>query len=332
MDNLTHSLTGWALGQAGLKTKSRKGLAALILGANMPDLDVFFGHSCWIPLATHRGVTHSLLGGIIWLPPVLAGLLWLLDRWQVHRGAEFKSGLPMHFGWLVALCYIGAVTHPLLDLQTTYAVQLLSPFSTNWFHTESLFIIDLWVWIALGLAIWLSRRREKAGGDWIKPARAGLALVVGYIGVNLVLSAQAERQVVRAVPNLQPDAMFAGLGPLQFWKREVVWRQDGMIGRANWSPFAGVSDLSSPLPDNMRDPVVRAAAFSTDELRTFMRWSVMPVARVERVKCALRITFNDGRFGTGRIMGREVRNPFNHVVMVPQNGAGCEARAGAAAG
>ena len=43
MDNLTHSLTGWAIGQAGLKTQTRKGLAALILGANMPDIDVFFG-------------------------------------------------------------------------------------------------------------------------------------------------------------------------------------------------------------------------------------------------------------------------------------------------
>ena len=43
LDNLTHCLAGWALGQAGLKRKTRKGLAALILGANMPDIDVFFG-------------------------------------------------------------------------------------------------------------------------------------------------------------------------------------------------------------------------------------------------------------------------------------------------
>ena len=32
MDNITHSLAGWALGQAGLKAQTRKGLAALILG------------------------------------------------------------------------------------------------------------------------------------------------------------------------------------------------------------------------------------------------------------------------------------------------------------
>ncbi len=59
---LPHSLTGWALGQAGLKTKSRKGLAALVLGANMPDIDVFFGWVPWAPLATHRGFTHGVGG------------------------------------------------------------------------------------------------------------------------------------------------------------------------------------------------------------------------------------------------------------------------------
>ena len=68
------------MGQAGLKSKTRKGLAALILGANMPDIDVFFGNAPWDPLAIHRGFTHGLIGGALVMPPVLAGLLWLLDR------------------------------------------------------------------------------------------------------------------------------------------------------------------------------------------------------------------------------------------------------------
>src|SRR5918993_1096972 len=163
MDNLTHSLAGWALGQTGLKRTTRKGLAALVLGANMPDIDVFFGWVPWEPLATHRGFTHGLVGGVLLMSPLLAGLLWLLDRWQARQGAEFKSGLAMHFGWLVALSYIGALSHPLLDWQTTYSVQLLSPFSDKWFHTDTLFIIDVWLWAILGGTIWLSRRRERSG-------------------------------------------------------------------------------------------------------------------------------------------------------------------------
>src|SRR5215211_119203 len=134
-------MAGWVLGQAGLKTQTRKGLAALILGANMPDIDVFFGNAPWDPLAIHRGFTHGLVGGVLVMPPVLAGLLWLLDRWQRSRSVRFRSGLPMRFGGLVALSYLGTLTHPLLDMLTTYSVQLFSPASKRWIHSDALFII-----------------------------------------------------------------------------------------------------------------------------------------------------------------------------------------------
>ncbi|OCC23130.1 hypothetical protein MB02_13255 [Croceicoccus estronivorus] len=323
MDNLTHSLTGWVLGQAGLKSKTRKGLAALILAANMPDIDVFFGHSCWDPLATHRGFTHSLAGGFVLMPPLLAGLLWLLDRWQVNRGALFKSGLPMHFGWLVALCYVGTISHPLLDMQTSYAVQLLSPFTDRWFHTESLFIIDVWLWGLLSIAIWLSRQKERSGGNWHFPARVGLALMAAYIAGNLALTIQAGRDLNRTLSGTRPRPVFAGLEPVQFWKRELVWKQDGQVARAEWSPFGGLGPVSAPVPDNMSDPLVRRAAFSNEDLRRFMRWSVMPVAEVRRGKCRVEVTFSDARFGGGRFFGREVKNPFNHVVQVPLDRPGC---------
>src|SRR6478736_2634963 len=185
MDNLTHSLAGWALGQTGLKRRTRKGLAALVLGANMPDIDVVLGWVPWAPLATHRGFTHGLVGGVLLMPPLLAALLWLLDRWQVRRGAEFRSGLAMHFGWLVALSYLGTLTHPLLDWQTTYAVQLLSPFDSRWYHTDGLFIIDVWIWVGLAFAIWLSRRRERRGETgWRRPAIVGAAALLAYISTN----------------------------------------------------------------------------------------------------------------------------------------------------
>ena len=178
MDNFTHSLAGWALGQAGLKTKTRKGLAALILGANMPDIDVFFGWVPWAPLAMHRGFTHGLVGGVLLLPPVLAGLLWLLDRWQLKGGGPFKSGLEMHFGWLVALSYLGAVTHPLLDLQTTYSVQLLSPLSNAWYHADSLFIIDVWLWSLVAGSIAWSRWRERKRREWQRPVQGAIAIAL----------------------------------------------------------------------------------------------------------------------------------------------------------
>ncbi|HCH94158.1 MAG TPA: metal-dependent hydrolase, partial [Erythrobacter sp.] len=39
MDNLTHSLVGALIGQAGLKRKTGLAMPALIIGANLPDVD-----------------------------------------------------------------------------------------------------------------------------------------------------------------------------------------------------------------------------------------------------------------------------------------------------
>lgn len=320
MDNFTHSLVGWALGQTGLKQKSRKGLAALVLSANLPDIDVLFGSVPWLPLATHRGFTHGLVGGIIVLPPLLAGLLWLIDRWQVSRGETFRSGLTMDWRWLLALCYSGALTHPLLDLQTSYAVQLLSPFRSLWFHAETLFIIDAVIWTILPIAIWLSRRRERRGGVWRRPAIIGLLTVCAYIGINGLISLQA-RHVLLAMLARPPEILFAGEEPVLFWKRSLVWRQDGGIWRATYDPLRdlrAVSEMALPMPDNMADPLVRRAMTATPEIQTFMRWSVLPVARVVRQGCMATILFSDARFGNP-----EPGDRFLRQVSLPIAGPNC---------
>lgn len=321
MDNFTHSLVGWAIGQTGLKSKTRKGLAALVLGANLPDIDVFFGWMPWAPLATHRGFTHSLIGGVLLLPPLLAGLLWLIDRWQLQRGARFASGLSMNVRWLLGLSYLGALTHPLLDLQTSYAVQLFAPFSNRWFHTESLFIIDVWIWTALALGIWLSRRRERQGGDWRQPAVAALAAVCAYIGVNNGISLVAKHDLVADVLHATPQVLIAGEEPVLFWRRDLVWRQGGRIGRASYDPLrhpGRITDIAPEIPDNMANPLVRRAMDVNPGIIAFMRWSILPTAQVEHERCAARVLIGDARFGNSQFASR-----FLHSATLPAGGAGC---------
>ena len=318
MDNFTHSLAGWALGQTGLKSKSRKGLAALILGANMPDIDIFFQWVDWAPLAMHRGFTHGLVGGVLVLPPFLAGLLWLLDRWQVSRGATFNSGLAMHFGWLTALAYIGAATHPLLDLQNTYAVQLFSPLSNRWFHNDALFIIDVWLWSGVAFAIWLSRRRERTGGNWRRPARVALLAAVAYIGANAGLSVMAKHALISSGAASRPDVLFAGHEPAFFWKRDMVWREDGRIGRASYDPVAGIHAIEPAVPDNMTDPLAIRARTATRGIVNFLRWSLIPIATVVREPCRALVSFGDARFG-----GPRVRASFERKAILPLAKPGC---------
>jgi inner membrane protein len=321
MDNLTHSLVGWTLGQTGLKRKTRKGLAALILGANMPDVDVFFGWVPWEPLAIHRGFTHGLVGGVVLMPPMLAALLWLLDRWQVRRGAEFRSGLAMHFGWLLALSYLGTLTHPLLDWQTNYAIQLFSPFSARWYHNDALFIADPWIWLVLGSAIWLSRRRERRGGGWRRPAVAGLATVLAYISANGVVSEFARRAPASAPPYAKPDTVVGTPMPLAFWKRAVVWRQERAITSGVFDPFKSLTALQGygeAIPDGMDDPLARRALFTDPALAPFRRWSILPMAAVTRERCRATVQFQDARFGIRPGEGR-----LGATAVLPTRAPGC---------
>jgi len=324
MDNFTHSLAGWTLGQTGLKSKTRKGLAALILGANMPDIDVFFGWAPWEPLATHRGFTHGLVGGVLLMPPVLMALLWLLDRWQISRGATFKSGLAMKPWWLLALSYLGTLTHPLLDLQTSYAVQLLSPFMTLWFHTESLFIIDVWLWSGLAFAVWLSRSREKRDGNWRRPALIGFAGMCAYIGVNNGISELGKHALLAETPR-RPDIMIASEQPVLFWRREMIWRQGGMIGQASYDPLrnaGAVTDIKPMVPDNMNNPLVRRAMRANGNIIDFMNWSILPMARIEQDGCTNKVLFSDARFGPPLSGSR-----FLRIVALPNSVATCSNKA-----
>lgn len=315
MDNLTHSLVGWTLGQAGLKTKSRKGLAALILGANMPDIDVFLGNAPWDPLAIHRGFTHGLVGGVLVMPPVLAGLLWLLDRWQLGRGTAFKSGLPMRFGWLLALSYLGTLTHPFLDLLTTYSVQLFSPLSSAWYHADALFIIDVWVWLFLAVAIGISKRREQQGKEWRHLPQAAIVAVLSYIGLNLLISQAAYADVRRASPNV--ERIFASPPPVLFWRRDLVWQDGSTYCRATYDPLDGGFKSGPCAASNMGDPLVREAIRREPRLQKFLKWSILPQAGVSRVRCSARVTIGDARYGDG------ARSRLARETVIPTHERGC---------
>ena len=299
MDNLTHTLTGWALGQAGLKTQTRKGLAALILSANMPDVDVFFGWVPWEPLAMHRGFTHGLVGGVLVMPPILAGLLLLLDRWQLSRGKGFRSGLEMRPWWLLALCYIGAISHPSLDVLTTYSVQLLSPFSDSWFHSDGLFIIDLWIWLLLGGSIAWSKWRERRGRRWRPIPQAALAILVAYILVNIAISQRAWAEVRSWASGRPADAIFASPPPLQFWRRGLVWREGDCYRRSAYSPIAGMAPVGTCEPTNMDDPLVQEAIRRDPSLQHFLKWSILPQAAIQPSGCTATVTIGDARYGRG---------------------------------
>ena len=143
MDNLTHSLVGAVMGRMGLKRVSPRAMPALIIAANLPDIDSFVAPVFGVdPLAAHRGFTHGI-GGLVIMPFLAVAIIWIWEK--VRPG---KEG-PLKLGGLLLACFLAVLSHPLLDFATSYGTRLLEPFSHRWFYGDTLFIMDPWIWIML---------------------------------------------------------------------------------------------------------------------------------------------------------------------------------------
>ncbi len=284
MDNLTHSLVGALLGQAGLKKKTGLAMPALVLGANLPDVDAacFFWLDGVGHLGFRRGITHGPIAWVL-LPLVLAGLLYGWDRWQAKRGKRPDKRLPVSFKWLFLLSFIGCLSHPALDWLNSYGIRLLEPFSSQWFYGDILFIIDVWLWALLIGATWFSLRREKKGGEWIKPARVALAAMLAYIGVNAFITWSAEFSARHDAPYLPNQIAIASPVPLAFWQREMIVGGDGHYSIAGRE--AGDFDLTE---DDKPD-----IAAAVPEAAPFLFWSRTPLVHVDENS---RYWLTDARF------------------------------------
>jgi len=272
MDNLTHSLVGAVLGQAGLKRTTGLAMPALIIGANLPDVDAacFFWLEGTEHLAFRRGITHGP-PALVLLPLILAGLLWAFDRWQERRGTRPEARLPVRFGWLYAMAFVGCLSHPFFDWLNVYGIRLLEPFSSQWFYGDTLFIIDPWLWAMLIGAVWWSRRREKVGAEWSRPAQVGLAAMLVYIGVNGVISWADAR-----ASSVSGETAIASPVPLVFWQREMILgnRNDWSLrsNEGGFPPFRPITEQPCAWPD------LTEARRTNSQLDAFLFWSRAPFA------------------------------------------------------
>src|SRR5690606_34929632 len=133
MDPLAHTLFGAALAESGLKHHTRYATATLLVGANLPDLDVVAG--LWgsdFELYARRGHTHGILAMLV-LPLLLTGAMLLWQRWRAGHprapaATHASASPPLNPRAILLLSCIALLSHPLLDWMNTYGVRLLMPF------------------------------------------------------------------------------------------------------------------------------------------------------------------------------------------------------------
>ena len=306
MDNLCHTLVGAALGDAGLKRRTRFGGATLLVASNLPDVDVLAFTTSTPAVALRRGWTHGILGQAC-LPVLLTALVLAVAR---HRAAAHlmttrgaADDPPVRGREILLLSYIGVTTHVLMDLLNTYGVRLLMPFDRRWFYGDVLFIVDPWLWLVLGAGIAMARRRHSSG-----PARASLLVACAYVLV-MVVSARAARAEIaerwQQVAGHPPQALMVGPAPVNPMRRDVIVDAGDHYetGVFTWQP-RDIRFDRAVVAKHDRDPRV-AIARAAPNIRAFLVWSRFPFWTLEPVDGGTRVTVGDMRFAGGQgIAGR----------------------------
>ena len=328
MDPLTHTLLGANLASTRLRDTTRLAAAALVIGANLPDVDsilYFTGHED-LALGFRRGWTHGVLA-LVLLPFLQTALLLAYDRLRPDPHKRARAG------WLLALSTFAILTHPFLDWLNNYGMRWLMPFRGTWFYGDSVYIMDPWLWLILGVG-WVAPRRATratlavwavctallayvvAGRAmvhlpivgavaialllallwrprvaWIPTA--ALLLATAYIGARLVVHELTETRVER---ELASRNVMASPHPFDLTRWDVV-AQTGDVyrfGRFSWR--GGGLEL-----DPMRLPVARPSpewelARRDPSIRGFMSWVRFPWYEV----VGNRVLIRDARYAVRR--------------------------------
>jgi inner membrane protein len=290
MDNLCHTLTGAAFGEAGLKHRTRFANAALIIASNLPDVDVLVFATGTPSVEFRRGWTHGVLAQAL-LPIVLTAVFIAIDR----RRPSMSAGPPARAGALLALSYLGVVVHVAMDWLNTYGVRLLMPFSGRWFYGDAVFIVDPWLWIVLGVGVWLARRRRI-----VTPSHIAVAIATIYISA-MVWSAQAARGRVldawRAQHGEAPEALMVGPAPFDPFRKLVIVDAGERYetGTFRW-PGAQLTLDRPAVPTRESEPAV-VRAREHPRVRSILVWARFPYYELTPATDGTRVTVRDMRFG-----------------------------------
>ena len=297
MDNICHTLVGAALARTGLKRRTALASATMMIGANFPDIDILsapFGRATEF----RRGWTHGVLALVV-LPFVLAGLMMLWARYRA-RGSD-----PVVPRQLLLLATISIWTHPALDWMNSYGLRWLMPFDGTWFYGDSLFIVDPYLLVVLGIGVWVSRRRERtnAPNPW-QPARIAVGVASLYIVAMLGLQQFAEGLAKRDLAGTQKarEKLVVTASPAN----PLRWRVHADDGIRYWTGNVGLGSrrlaLDSVTLDKGVDHTAVASVMRSEEARAFLDWARLPFYRIQQTPSGTLVRITDARYGASIVV------------------------------
>jgi inner membrane protein len=283
VDNICHTLTGAAIAGAGLRRTTALATPVLMIASNLPDLDVLVFATDVPGVAFRRGWTHGIAAQAL-LPVGLAAVVFW---WGRARGARFVP--------LLALSYLGVLSHVGMDWLNNYGVRLLMPFSGRWFYGDAVFIVDVWLWLALGVGTW-----QAFAAGRVRFARLALFAAAAYVAA-LVVSARVAREIVidewRAAHGSPPAALMVGPAPITPFRRTVIVDAGDSYATGTFEWLPPRTRFAGRIPKNASLPPVRQAVGADPTLRAVLVWARFPYYTVEPTREGTVVTLRDVRFG-----------------------------------
>lgn len=273
MDNLTHSLVGLAAAKAGLERTSPYSTAVCVIAANLPDADlVMLLDGSWTYLKHHRGLSHSIVGTL-----TLAVLLPLIFYGIDRSIARLRRRPPRaRLGGLLLSSLILSASHPLMDWTNNYGLRPLLPWSGQWFYGDLVFIVDPWLWVSLGGAVFLLTAKSKwrifvwaafamivTTMIFLLPPRWGVSYPLASYGLWLVAIAG-----LAVAHRAQLAARWGGaIAAVSLALVVVYW---GALAALHRRALAQAQDAASQMAVQRQEVLMRVAAMPT--LANPLRW------------------------------------------------------------
>lgn len=259
MDSLTHGLLPFLAGK--FFRRNREECGALLLGGLAPDFDIFI---MWISmffqtsaLVTHRGITHTLVFGLV----TAAAVLFVASRgyFQALLKYAFRTDVRLSMKpHLLLFTYIGLLSHLFLDGLTTYGIPLFYPFSLERYSLELFFYIDFYLFaISAALILYAISKRRKIS---LPPEARSKKMQGTYVKMFFVLVAALlllsglryyEKSVSADYFNLSKESVFPSLDPFEW---NVVDRAGGTlyVFDSLGKKIAGEQNFSGVNPNTFR--------------------------------------------------------------------------------
>ncbi|NYT06773.1 MAG: metal-dependent hydrolase [Methanomicrobiales archaeon] len=201
MDSLTHA---FVVMLASPETLSGISLFTLVLGAVIPDIDIFFkplsDRYPELYMFTHGGITHSITGAVAMAPLALTGI------YLAGSAGAFPSAGQGFYLVVPGICFIiGTFTHLILDALAYPGIPLFYPFSPRK-YTAGVFPGPSLVLFAASL-IFALITLPGYGGAALNLAYAAFALLFVLASIAIAVIVQGRNNGM-AIPTLNPARWF----------------------------------------------------------------------------------------------------------------------------